>query len=109
MTQPLRDDRRGAHHEGAQRSPRAGHHAAGLVGTPADSASLCYSRVSVHRVGNAPGDRCSAIELSCEMVGAVVRTDTDKNAALCSATSTSPVTRSTMKLSRIISRAERAR
>jgi hypothetical protein len=40
---------------------------------------------------------------------AVVSTDTDKNAALCSATSTSPMTRSTMKLSRIISRAERAR
>lgn len=41
--------------------------------------------------------------------GAVVSTDTDKNAALCSATSTSPMTHSTMKLCRIISRAERAR
>ncbi|MDT5346104.1 MAG: hypothetical protein QOE52_5288 [Mycobacterium sp.] len=32
----------------------------------------------------------------------VVGTDTDKNAALCSAPSTSPMTRSTMKLSRIL-------
>ena len=71
--------------------------------------AFATSVVSVHRVGNVPGDRCSAIELSCEMAGAVVRTDTDKNAALCSAPSTSPMTRSTMKLSRIISRAERAR
>ena len=46
--------------------PRAGHHAAGLVGTLADSASFCHGVVSVHRVGNVPGDRCSAIELSCE-------------------------------------------
>ena len=70
---------------------------------------LFHCPVSVHRVGNVPGDRCSAIELSCEMAGAVVRTDTDKNTALCSATSTSPMTCSTMKLSRIISRAERVR
>jgi hypothetical protein len=49
-----------------------------------------------------------AARSSCLANGAVVRTDTDKNAALCSAPSTSPMTRSTMKLSGIISRAERA-
>ena len=80
--------------------PRAGHHAAGLVGTLADTASFCHGVVSVHRVGNVPAT--DAARSSCLANGAVVRTDTDKNAALCSAPSTSPMTRTTMKLSRII-------
>jgi hypothetical protein len=51
-----------------------------------------------------------AVRSSCLAKGGrCSQTDTDKNAALCSAPSTSPMTCSTMKLSRIISRAERVR
>jgi len=57
--------------------------------------------VSEDRVGNVRGGRCNVIEPSCEMAGAVVTTDTDWNAPLCSRPSTSAMTRLTIKVSRI--------
>jgi hypothetical protein len=78
--------------------------------SPGTDLGICFiARQACTTPGNALGDQCSAIELYCEMAGALGRTHNDKNTALCPATSTNPMTHSMMKLSRIISRAERAR